>query len=380
MDLNCKYIVVGAGFFGAVIAERIANVLNEKVLVIDKRNHIGGNSYSEVNPETGIEVHKYGSHIFHTNNKEVWDYLNRFSGFNHYKHKVITNYQGKLYPMPVNRQTINQFYGLNLTENEVFPFLEKEALKEKVHSIDNFEEKAISQVGRKLYEAFFRGYTLKQWQTDPKLLPASTFNRLPVRNNDNDYYFDDPYQGIPLLGYGEIFKKMLKHPNIEIKLSTDFFDIKEKIPKNSTVIYSGPIDHYFNFEFGELGWRTLDFQQEIISNDSFQGTTVVNYAEEKIPFTRIHEFKFYHPERTHQSNKTIIFKEFSRTAKRQDTPYYPINTAEDKKRFELYEAKMKAEKNVIFGGRLGQYKYFDMHHVIALALKTFESKINPCKA
>lgn len=375
MDFNYKYIIVGAGFFGAVMAERIANALGEDVLILDKRNHLGGNSFSEKDKTTGIEVHRYGSHIFHTTNKQVWDYLNRFSGFNDYRHKVITNHRGTLYPMPVNRQTINQFFGLQLTEDQVLPFLQSEAEKEKNMDKDSFEGKAISQVGKKIYEAFFRGYTLKQWQTDPKLLPALTFNRLPIRANDNDYYFDDPYQGIPLLGYGEIFNKMLKHPKIHIKLETDFFDIKSLVPKTSTIIYSGPIDRYFNYEFGELGWRTLDFQEEIISNKSFQGTTVVNYADEVIPYTRIHEFKFYHPERNYQTDKTIIYREFSRRAKREDTPYYPINTAEDKKRFEQYEEKMKTESQVIFGGRLGQYKYFDMHHVIALALKTFETKL-----
>jgi UDP-galactopyranose mutase len=377
MDLNAKYIIVGAGFFGAVMAERIANVLGEKVLILEQRNHIGGNSFSEINQATGIEVHKYGSHIFHTNNKKVWDYINQFSGFNNYRHKVLSSYRGELYNMPINLKTINQFFKKQLNETEAKSFLDSLKL---VTAEDSFEAKALSSVGKELYEAFFQGYTHKQWNTDPKLLPASTFSRLPVRYNENIDYFDDPYQGIPLLGYGKIFEKMLTHPLIEIQLGVDFFDVKNKIPSTSTVIYSGPIDRYFNFSEGVLGWRTLDFQEEVIHKGDFQGTTVVNYPEASIPFTRIHEFKHYHPERSHRTDCTVIFKEFSRFAERGDTPYYPINTPVDQEKFKRYEALAQNEKNVIFGGRLGSYKYFDMHHVIAMALKTFEESFQNDKS
>jgi UDP-galactopyranose mutase len=377
MDLNAKYIIVGAGFFGAVMAERIANVLGEKVLILEQRNHIGGNSFSEINQATGIEVHKYGSHIFHTNNKKVWDYINQFSGFNNYRHKVLSSYRGELYNMPINLKTINQFFKKQLNESEAKSFLDSVKL---VTAEDSFEAKALSSVGKELYEAFFQGYTHKQWNTDPKLLPASTFSRLPVRYNENIDYFDDPYQGIPLLGYGKIFEKMLTHPLIEIQLGVDFFDLKNKIPSTSTVIYSGPIDRYFNFSEGVLGWRTLDFQEEVIQKGDFQGTTVVNYPESSIPYTRIHEFKHYHPERSHRTDCTVIFKEFSRFAERGDTPYYPINTPVDQEKFKRYEALAQNEKNVIFGGRLGSYKYFDMHHVIAMALKTFEESFQNDKS
>jgi UDP-galactopyranose mutase len=377
MDLNAKYIIVGAGFFGAVMAERIANVLGEKVLILEQRNHIGGNSFSEINQATGIEVHKYGSHIFHTNNKKVWDYINQFSGFNNYRHKVLSSYRHELYNMPINLKTINQFFKKQLNETEAKRFLDSLKL---ATAEDSFEAKALSSVGKELYEAFFQGYTHKQWNTDPKLLPASTFSRLPVRYNENIDYFDDPYQGIPLLGYGKIFEKMLTHPLIEIQLGVDFFDVKNKIPSTSTVIYSGPIDRYFNFSEGVLGWRTLDFQEEVIQKGDFQGTTVVNYPEASIPFTRIHEFKHYHPERSHRTDCTVIFKEFSRFAERGDTPYYPINTPVDQEKFKRYEALAQNEKNVIFGGRLGSYKYFDMHHVIAMALKTFEESFQNDKS
>jgi UDP-galactopyranose mutase len=369
MDLNCRYVIVGAGFYGAVLAERIANVLGEKVLIIEQRNHIGGNSFSEINPETGIEVHKYGSHIFHTNNKKVWDYINQFSGFNQYRHIVLSSFQGELYNMPINLKTINQFFKKNFNQTAAQTFLESLRLQTKE---DSFEAKALSSVGKELYEAFFQGYTHKQWNTDPKLLPASTFSRLPVRYNENIAYFDDPYQGIPLLGYSKIFEKMLSHPLIDVKLGVDFFEIKNQIPASSKIIYSGPIDRYFNFSEGVLGWRTLDFEVEIIEKGDFQGTTVVNYPEVSVPFTRIHEFKHYHPERVHRNDRTVIFKEFSRFATKGDTPYYPINTPQDQEMFKRYETLAQNEKNVIFGGRLGSYKYFDMHHVIAMALKTFE--------
>ncbi|MFZ4712603.1 MAG: UDP-galactopyranose mutase [Bacteriovoracaceae bacterium] len=371
MDIACRYIVVGAGFYGAVMAERIANVLGEKVLVLEQRAHIGGNSYSETHIPTGIEVHKYGSHIFHTPNKKVWDYINRFSGFNQYRHKVWSSYQSELYSMPVNLLTLKKFFKKDLDEESAKCFL---LSLQKSTSEDSFEAKALSSIGSELYEAFFRGYTKKQWNTDPRLLPSSTFSRLPVRYNSNTDYFDDPYQGIPLEGYSNIFKKMLSHPLIEVRLGVDFFAVKDQIPKDSLVIYSGPIDRYFKYTEGVLGWRTLDFQEEIIERGDFQGTTVVNYPEEKIPYTRIHEFRHYHPERNYRNDRSVIYKEYSRTALEKDTPYYPINTALDQEMYKKYEKLSLNEKNVIFGGRLGSYKYFDMHHVIAMALKTFEER------
>ena len=372
---NKKYdfLIVGAGFYGSVIAERIANELNEKVLIIDKRDHIGGNSYSYADKETNIEIHKYGSHLFHTSNKEVWDYLSRFTEFNDYQHVVYTTYKGKVYTMPINLETINSYYEKNLTPNEAYEFLQAEIKKYQIEKPKNLEEKAISLIGKPLYEAFIYGYTKKQWETDPKNLPANIITRLPVRYNYNHRYFKDKYEGLPVDGYGKVFERMLDHKNIEIKLGVDFFDIKESIPADVKVIYTGPIDKYFDYKHGVLGWRTIDFEIERKEMKDFQGTSVMNYAQADVPYTRIHEFKHYHPEREQSDKETIIFKEYSRTAGKGDDPYYPINTPEDKEMYAKYLAETKNEKNVIFGGRLGTYSYLDMHQVISMALKKFES-------
>ncbi len=369
MNLNSKYIVVGAGFFGAVIAERIANVLGEEVILLEKRSHLGGNAYTYFDPDSQADIHQYGSHIFHTNNKKVWDYINQFTAFNQYRHKVWAKVENELYPMPVNLNTISQFFKHEFNPESAKEFIDQKKL---ICEQNSFEGKALGTIGVELYEAFFKGYTQKQWQTDPKLLPASTFSRLPLRFTTNSDYFDDPYQGIPIHGYTEIFEKMLTNPKIKIYFNTDFFDHRDQIGPQSKVIYSGPIDRYFNYQFGELGWRTLDFTEEKLDQKSFQGTTVVNYPQDDVAYTRIHEFKYYTPEKSLNSNKTVIFKEYSRFANRNDDPYYPINTDEDQRKYRLYEEEAKKFSNLIIGGRLGQYKYYDMHHVIAMALKTFE--------
>lgn len=373
------YLIIGTGFFGSVIAERIANELKYPVLMIEKRKHIGGNCFSEIDPETQIEVHKYGSHIFHTSNEKVWKYISQFTSFNNYRHKVLTKYQDKIYPMPINLETINWFYNLNLQPNEAQDFLKKEALKEQIIKPHNFEEKIISQIGRPLYEAFIKGYTMKQWEQDPKNLPESIINRLPIRTNYNRDYFDDKYQGIPTNGYTRIFEKMLSNPLIDLQLNMDYFSIKDSIPKNTIQIYTGPIDQFFNYKYGKLGWRTLDFTKEIYPENDFQGTSVMNYAEKNTPYTRIHEFKHYHPERKYSKDYTIIFKEYSRLVKDNDIPYYPINTEKDKALLKKYETDAMQLKNILFGGRLGSYKYYDMHHTIASALNTFDTIIELSK-
>jgi UDP-galactopyranose mutase len=373
MNLNAPFVIVGAGFYGSVIAERIANVLKKKVIIIEKRDHIGGNSWSEIDPETGIEIHKYGSHIFHTNNKRVWEYLNQFSSFNNYKHKVISNYKNENYFMPINLLTINKFFNKDFSENEARDFISN---KKASAEVDNFEEKGISEIGSELYEAFFKNYTEKQWQTDAKELPASTFSRLPIRFTEDTNYFDDAYQGIPIAGYSEIFKKMLSNELIDIRLKTDFFEVKHHIPASSFVIYTGPIDKFFEYKYGELGWRTLDFKIRREGIFDYQSNAVVNFPEKKVPFTRIHEFKHYHPERDYlKINKSILYEEYSRFATKEDTPYYPINTKADLEKLKLYENEALKLSNVHFGGRLGMYKYFDMHHVIAFALKFFEEEL-----
>jgi UDP-galactopyranose mutase len=374
-----KYLVVGSGFFGSVIAERIAEVLKERVLVIERRPHVGGNSFSETDPETGIEVHKYGSHIFHTSDERVVSYLQKFSAFNTYQHRVLTTYRGQVYTMPINLLTINQYYKKKLNPSEAKAFIEEEIRKENILNPTNLEEKAISLIGRGLYEAFIQGYTQKQWNHDPRKLPASIITRLPVRFNYNDRYFNDSFEGQPVDGYGKLFERLLSHPNIDIATNCDFFEIRRRIPANCLIIYTGPIDRFFDFKFGPLSWRTLDFEGERVDVDDYQGTSVMNFADAEVPYTRVHEYKHLHPERKHAAGKSIIYKEFSRAAKANDTPYYPVNTAEDRARYGLYREEAEKLPNVIFGGRLGKYAYVDMHQAIAMALNTFNSAIKSRK-
>lgn len=367
-----KYLIVGSGFFGAVIAERIANVLNEKVLVIEKRNHIGGNCYSLDDPQTGIHYHLYGTHIFHTSNKRVWDYINKFTEFNGYFHQVLTRHKGKVYQMPVNLETINSFYNVDLKPYEVHDFLQKEIEKENIGEPSNFEEKAISMMGRPLYEAFIRGYTIKQWQKDPREMPDSILKRLPFRTNYNESYYYSRWQGIPVDGYGAIFKKMLNNPKIEVRLNTDFFDIRHKINQETLVIYSGPIDQFFDYKFGKLEYRTLRFEAEIQPYEDFQGTSVMNYADEEVPFTRIHEPRHLHPERTdYPKDKTLIIKEFS-LLDDGTNPYYPINDTRNQDLILRYRKEVNNLQNIKISGRLGEYKYFDMHDTINHALEMFD--------
>jgi UDP-galactopyranose mutase len=369
-------IIVGAGFFGATIAERVANELGKRVLVIDRRRHIGGNAYSENDSQTGIEVHKYGAHLFHTPNKTVWDYLHRFTEFSDYRHRVFSTYKNQIYSMPINLGTISQFFGKRLTPDEARALVAEQAKELDGRTPQNLEEKAVSLIGRPLYEAFIRGYTAKQWQTDPRELSESIITRLPVRYNFDNRYFNDPYEGLPVDGYTAIFEKMLANPLIEVALGTDYFDLREVIALTGVpVVYTGPIDRYFDYRAGELKWRTIDFQEEVLPIGDFQGTAVMNYADEHVPYTRILEFRHFNPERNYQTEKTVIVREYSRFAKRADEPYYPIDTADDKKTYIAYKALAAEEKNVIFGGRLGTYRYLDMHQAIAAALKSFETEI-----
>lgn len=375
-------IVAGSGFFGLTIAERAATQLDKRVLVLDRRDHIGGNAYSEVEPETGVEVHRYGAHLFHTSNKRVWDYVTQFTDFTDYQHRVFTKHQGQIYSFPLNLGLICQFFGRAFSPDEARELVAEQAAEIETADAQNFEEKAISLVGRPLYEAFFRGYTAKQWETDPKELPAANITRLPVRYNFNTRYFSDAYEGLPVDGYTAWLEKMADHPNIDVRLSTDYFDVRDQLPADCPVVYTGPLDQYFSYSAGELGWRTLDFEQEVVPTGDYQGTPVLNYADEDVPFTRIHEFRHFHPEREsrHAKDKTVIFREYSRFAESGDEPYYPINTAEDREKLESYRelAKREArERKVLFGGRLGTYKYLDMHMAIGSALTMFDNKIAP---
>ncbi len=374
-------IVVGSGFFGLTVAERVASQLNRRVLVLDRRHHIGGNAYSETEPETGIEVHRYGAHLFHTSNKRVWDYVTAFTDFTGYQHRVFTIYQGRVYPMPVNLATICEYFGEYLNPDRARALVAQQAAEIEGKDAVNFEEKAISLIGRPLYEAFVKGYTAKQWQTDPTELPAAIISRLPVRYTFNNRYFNDTYEGLPVEGYTAWLNRMADHPNIEVRLNTDWFDVRDALPDNVPVVYTGPLDSYFDYAEGELGWRTLDFEQEVVSDcGDFQGTPVMNYADLDVPYTRIHEFRHFHPERDYRTDKTVIFREYSRFAQRGDEPYYPINTAEDRAKLERYRElarKETANHNVLFGGRLGTYKYLDMHMAIGSALSMYDNRIAP---
>lgn len=377
MDL----LVVGSGLFGLTIAERAA-VAGRKVTVIDRREHMGGNAFSETDPDTGIEVHRYGAHLFHTSNAVVWEYVNRFTTFTNYVHHVFTNHQGVVYPLPINLGTVNQFFRSALGPDAARALIRDQASEFDEKAAANLEEKGIALIGRPLYEAFIRDYTAKQWQTEPHLLPAEIISRLPVRYTYDNRYFNDTWEGLPTNGYAAWLERMADHPNIEVRLSTDFFDGCQPLNKAAVVgqvpvVYSGPLDRYFDYAAGELSWRTLDFDREVLPVGDFQGTSVMNYADADVPFTRIHEFRHFHPERSdrYPPDRTVIMREYSRFATRADEPYYPVNTPDDRTRLAAYRELANAEPGVTFGGRLGSYQYLDMHMAIGSALSTWRNQL-----
>ncbi len=372
-------VVVGSGFFGLTVAERCAADLGLKVLVIERRHHLGGNAYSERDPETNVEVHKYGAHLFHTSNERVWEYVNRFTTFTDYQHRVFGKYRGQVYSLPMNLGLINQFFGRAHTPDEARALIAEQASEIATEDASNLEEKAISLIGRPLYEAFIKGYTAKQWQTDPRELSADIITRLPVRYTYNNRYFADTYEGLPTDGYTAWLTRMADHPNIEVRLNTDFFDVAEEYKGKVPIVYTGPVDEYFGHSEGRLSWRTVDLEESVVDVDDYQGAAVINANDEDVPYTRILEFKHFHPERerTHLPGKTVIVHEYSRFAEEGDEPYYPINTAEDRATLLRYRDLAKAEPMVIFGGRLGTYKYLDMHMAIGSALSTYDNKIRP---
>jgi UDP-galactopyranose mutase len=376
--VNVDLVVVGSGLFGLTVAERCANDLGLKVLILDRRHHIGGNAYSEADPATGIEVHQYGAHLFHTSNKRVWDYVNRFTAFTGYQHRVFSVYRGRVYPMPINLATICEYFGKVMSPQQARALVAEQAREFASASASNLEEKGISLIGRPLYEAFIRGYTAKQWQTDPRELPPEIISRLPVRYNFDNRYFSDTYEGLPVHGYTAWLEKMADHPNIEVRLNTDFRTVRDDVLGNVPVVYTGPIDAYFDNTAGELSWRTIDFEYEVKDIGDFQGTPVMNYADEDVAYTRIIEPRHFHPEReSYPDDKTVIMREFSRFAVSGDEPYYPVNTAEDRAKLLKYREMAKAEPQVLFGGRLGTYKYLDMHMAIGSALTMYDNKLQP---
>ncbi|GAA4521595.1 UDP-galactopyranose mutase [Brachybacterium paraconglomeratum] len=375
-------LIVGSGLFGLTVAERAVAEHGAKVTIIDRRPHVGGNAYSEADEQTGIEVHKYGAHLFHTSNERVWEYVNRFTEFTGYQHKVYTTHQGEVYPMPINLGTVNQFFRSAHTPDEARELIKEQAGEFAGKDPENLNDKGISLIGRPLYEAFIKNYTGKQWQTDPKDLPASIISRLPVRYTYNNRYFNDTYEGLPKDGYTAWLERMADHPNIEVRLNTDYFDTTQPLNKdavrgNIPVVYTGPMDRYFDFELGELGWRTIDLETEHLDVGDFQGTSVMNYADVETPYTRIIEPRHFHPERDYYpTDRTVIQREYSRFAESGDEPYYPINSGSDRERVLAYRELADAEPRTLFGGRLGTYQYLDMHMAIGSALSMADNKLS----
>jgi|GEM_PF-207012 len=369
--MEYDYLIVGAGLYGSVFAERLANEEGAKALVIDKREHIGGNCYSKRDEETDIEYHVYGPHIFHTSSERVWKYISRFTEFNSYHHQTLTTHKGKVYQMPINLETINSFYNINLRPYEVEDFLAKEAAKANITKPKNFEKKAISLSGRPLYEAFIRGYARKQWGKDPKNLPVSILKRLAIRSNyDENYFHDCRWQGIPLNGYAEIFEKMLSSKNITVKLNCDFFKHRHEFKVRKKTIYTGPIDRYFDYKHGRLEWRTIELERKVVNYDDFQGDAIMNYADEDVKHARILEPKYCHPERKHIKGKSLIF--YERSLSDPENPYYSVNSMENRAVFKKYRQLAEKEEDLIIGGRLGDYAYYNMDKTILAALNCYQ--------
>lgn len=349
-------IVAGAGIWGCTLARRLAEA-GRHVLVLEAREVVGGNVRCEIDTETGIEVHLYGSHIFHTHNEKVWEYVNRFVHFNGYQHKVLASYRGKVYHLPLGLTLINKFFGVELKPSEVDAFMADEK-----HS-------------RAIFDAFFRGYTSKQWGKAPEDVDASIIKRVPVRNNYDTNYFNDYNQGIPLEGYNALFERLLEHPNIDLRCNSEFtLDIPiaiDAMANGIPIYYSGPIDKLFGYKYGPLPWRSLRFETETLDMRDYQGTSVVNYTEANVPFTRIHEFKHYHPENSKvmKSGKTIIMREYPSSWKMGDEPYYPIKSFESETLLQKYQEEAKKYPKLVIGGRLGAYKYYDMDQAMADALE-----------
>ncbi len=362
------YLVVGAGLFGAIFAHE-AKQKGKKVLVIDKRSHVAGNIYTE-NIE-GINVHKYGAHIFHTSNKEVWKYINKFTEFNNYINSPVAVYKDELYNMPFNMNTFNKLWGVK-TPKEAKEKIEEEKKEARIGEPKNLEEQAISLVGKTIYEKLVKGYTEKQWGKRATELPSFIIKRLPVRFIYDNNYFRDRYQGIPIGGYTGIIERMLE--GVEVKLNTDYFDNKEEFENIADkIIFTGPIDKYYNYKFGELEYRSLRFENETLDEQNYQGNAVVNYTEYEVPYTRIIEHK--HFEYNVESPKTIITREYPDSWNKEKEPYYPINNDKNNSLYEKYLELSKEEKNVIFGGRLGAYKYYDMDKVIEQALDLVKKEL-----
>ena len=362
------YLVVGSGLFGSVFAYE-ANKRGKKCLVIDKRGHVAGNIYTK--EVEGINVHEYGAHIFHTSNKEIWDYINKFAEFNRYTKSPVANYKGEIYNMPFNMNTFNKLWGV-ITPEQAKAKIEEEKRNSNIKEPKNLEEQAISLVGKTIYEKLVKGYTEKQWGKKAIELPAFIIKRLPVRFIYDNNYFNDFYQGIPIGGYTKIIEKMLN--GIDVKLNYDFFEHREELENIAEkVVFTGMIDKYYNYKFGELEYRSLKFETEILDQSNYQGNAVINYTDYETPFTRIIEHKHFE---FGTQKKTVITREYPDNWTSEKEPYYPINNEKNNELYEKYKELSEKEPNVIFGGRLGQYKYYDMHKVIEEALNCVKNEFN----
>ena len=372
--MNEDYLIVGAGIFGATVAERLADA-GKKVLVVDRRTHLAGNIYSYADEETGIEVHKYGSHIFHTEIEEVWDYVTKFAEFNDYVHTVNTRHDGKLYPMPINLDTINLLYGTDMSAEEAEKFVAEEAKRYMerlgIKEPQNFEEKGISLVGEKLYSAFLKNYTEKQWNVPATELSAEILKRIPVRfSHDNRYFMTAKHQGIPKEGYTELVKNMLKHKNIKVELGVDFKDISGEALEGVTIIYCGQVDELLDYELGVLPWRSLRFEEE--KTEDGLGEAVINEADADVPYTRSHDYKYYqiHQPEVIEQKMSIVAREFPADFVKGGEAYYPVDSEESHLLYERYVDLCKTKyPNLILGGRLGAYQYWDMDKAIKNALE-----------
>lgn len=365
------YLIVGAGLYGSVMARQLTDA-GKKVLVIDKRSHIAGNVYTEEIEK--IQVHKYGAHIFHTNNKRVWEYVNRFAEFNRFTNSPVANYKGELYSLPFNMYTFNKMWGV-VTPDEAKEKIEEQRKATGIEEPKNLEEQAISLVGKDIYEKLIKGYTMKQWGRPCNELPAFIIKRLPVRFTFDNNYFNALYQGIPIGGYTKLVENMLD--GIEVRVNTDYLDNKQKFDELADkVIYTGPIDAYYGYKLGELQYRSVRFETEVLDVPNYQGNAAVNYTDSETPWTRIIEHKWFEFGKDVDGNdipKTVISKEYSLEWKLGDEPYYPVNDDKNNALYEQYRELALAENKVVFGGRLGEYKYYDMDAVIAVALEKAES-------
>lgn len=365
MDKKYDYLIVGSGLFGSVFA-REATDRGKKCLVIEERDHIAGNCYTEQKDE--INIHVYGPHIFHTDDKRIWDYVNRFSEFRAYRHSPRVNYQGRIYSFPINLLTLHQVWGTK-TPQEAIDKIREKAMP--IKNPKNLEEWTLSQVGKEIYEIFIKGYTTKQWGRDPRDLPISIIKRIPIRFTFDDNYFFDQYQGIPVGGYTQMIQNILD--GIEVKTGVDYFsDSKYYNSIADKIIFTGKIDRFFNYKFGELEYRSLDFQNERVETEDYQGCSIVNYTEKEIPHTRITEHKHFEGSK---SDVTWITREYPKEYSRGDIPYYPINDEKNNKIYSLYKKESEKLSNFIFGGRLAEYKYYDMHQVIASALSKSKKEL-----